>query len=126
MSASHHSTQELHVGKFVASGALKGTAFALTGIGALVFAMGLMKDPEHMWPGYLTAFFFVSCLGMGGLFWAALNSIAKAGWSSSIRRIGEGMSSFIPLILVGGLLALADRRYYVQQQQSGCLYARNR
>ena len=30
------------------------------------------------------------------------------------------------LILVGGLLALADRRYYVQQQQSGCLYARNR
>jgi hypothetical protein len=105
---SEHSSSEvkLHVGKFVAPMALKGTAHGLTTIGVLVFLMGVTKDPQAMWPGYLTAFFFVSCLGMGGLFWAAINSITKAGWSSSIRRIVEGMTSFIPVIPIGGLLIL--------------------
>jgi hypothetical protein len=32
--------------------------------------------------------------------------MAKAGWSVSIRRLAEGMTSFIPMILIGGLVLL--------------------
>ena len=106
MSSANHSDVKLHMAKFEAPASLKGAAYGLTGIGLLVFILGLVRDPASMWPAYLTAFFFVTCLGIGGLFWAAIQSISKAGWSSSIRRLGEGMTSFIPMISVGGLVII--------------------
>lgn len=64
-----------------------------------------------MWPAYLTAFFFISMLGLGGLFWTVLQHIAKAGWSTSIRRLSEGMTSFIPYMVVGSLVLLAGLKH---------------
>lgn len=104
MASTGHS-DKLHVGKFEPSVRLKTTAFALTGIGLLLFVVGL-RNPEEMWPAYLTAFFFVSCLGLGGLFWSAINHISKAGWSVSIRRIAEGMTAFIPVMIAASLILL--------------------
>lgn len=99
----HH---DLHVGKFVAPQSLKTAAYALLGIGAITFIVGLLQNPERMWTSYLTAFFYFSCLGLGGLFFAAINHVSGAGWSVTIRRYAEAMTSFIPFILVGGLVML--------------------
>lgn len=105
MAGGHH-IEKLHVGKFEASQKLKTIAFAFIGIGLLGLVIGLLKDQDRLWTSYLVAFFYVSCLGLGGLFFVAINHIANAGWSVSIRRLCEGMASFIPVIIVGSLILL--------------------
>ncbi len=103
--AQTHDTK-LAANKFEPTHALKTTSIALIAIGALGFLVGLMQNPERLWTSYLVAFFFVSCLGLGGMFFTAIQHIAKAGWSSSIRRLSEGMTSFLPVIVVGSLILL--------------------
>jgi hypothetical protein len=103
MADAHH---KLHVGKFEASQKLKTISFAFIGIGLLGLVVGLLRDQDRLWTAYLVAFFYVSCLGLGGLFFTAIQHIAKAGWSSSIRRLSEGMASFIPVMIVGGLVLI--------------------
>lgn len=105
MAETSHQTQ-LHVQKFEPSHKLKTAAIAFIGIGAIGFLVGLMQNQDRLWTSYLVAFFFVSCLSLGGLFFTSLQHIAKAGWSTSIRRLAEGMTSFIPVMIVGSLLLL--------------------
>lgn len=101
-----HKHVDLHVSKFEAPAKLKTLSFALVAIGLLTFVIGLMKNPDRLWTSYLVAFFFFSCMGLSGLFWVAINNTAKAGWSVSIRRFAEATTSFIPFILVFGLILL--------------------
>jgi len=105
MASQHHETK-LHVAKFEPSQGLKTAAYAMIAIGLIGFIVGLIRNPQGMWPAYLTAFFFVSCLGLGGFFWAAVNNLAKAGWSVSIRRIAEGYTAFIPVMVIGSLVLI--------------------
>lgn len=101
--AEHHDIK-LHIQKFEPTQGMKTAAYVFTGIGLIVFLVGLLKNPASLWPAYLTAFFYVSLLGLGGLFWTVLNNISKAGWSVSIRRLAEGMSAFVPVMVVGSLV----------------------
>ena len=101
-----HNHHDLHVSKFEAPAKLKTLSFALIAIGLLTFVIGLMKNPDRLWTSYLVSFFFISCLGLSGLFWVAINRAAKAGWSVSIRRFAEATTAFIPWIFVGGLVLL--------------------
>lgn len=105
MAQDNHSAN-LYIGKFEPSQRLKTLAFAFVAIGLIGFLVGLLKNQERLWTSYLVAFFFATCMGLGGLFWASVQNLSKAGWSVSIRRLSEGMSSFIPMILVGGLVLL--------------------
>lgn len=108
MGGSHN---ELHVGKFEAPKNLKALSFGFIFIGVITFVFGLIKNPERAWASYLVAFFFFSCLGIGGLFFAAINHVAKAGWSASIRRLSESMTSFLPVILIGGLILIPGLKH---------------
>ncbi|HEY8269289.1 MAG TPA: molybdopterin oxidoreductase, partial [Pseudobdellovibrionaceae bacterium] len=110
MAVSNHSN-ELHVGKFEASSKLKITSYVLIAIGLITFAMGLMKDQERIWAAYLVSFFFFSCVGLGGLFWTSLQNLVKAGWSVSIRRYAEGLSSFIPVMVVASFVLILGLKY---------------
>lgn len=101
--AGHHAV-DLHVGKFEAPQKLKTLSYAFILIGVITFAVGLMQNQERLWTSYLTSFFFFSCLGIGGLFFVAINYAAHAGWSVSIRRYAEALTSFLPVILIGGIL----------------------
>jgi hypothetical protein len=94
----------LHVEKFETSQRLKTVIVALIGIGIIGFAVGLMQNQQRLWTSYLTAYFYVACLSLGGMFFVAINNLAKAGWSTSIRRFAEGMASFIPMLLFGGVI----------------------
>lgn len=101
-----HSPQELQVKPFETPSVLKVVILVLMAIGIFTFGIGLLKSEERTWTSYLVSFFYFSCLGLGGLFFAAIQHITKAGWSSSVRRYAESMTSFIPFILVGGLILL--------------------
>ena len=105
---------KLVANKFEPSHRLKTASFAMIAIGALGFLVGLMQNPERLWTSYLVAFFFVSCLGLGGMFFTAIQHVAKAGWSAGIRRLSEGMASFLPAIIVGSLVLLIGiKKLYV-------------
>jgi hypothetical protein len=111
MAASNHSHTELYVGKFAAPQKLKILSFVLMALGLITFAFGLMKSPERMWPAYLVAFFFFATLGLGGLFWTALNNLTKAGWSVSVRRYSESLTSYLPVMVVSSLVLLLGLKY---------------
>ncbi|MES3036492.1 MAG: molybdopterin oxidoreductase [Bdellovibrionota bacterium] len=108
--ASNHQT-ELYVGRYTPSQNQKTVAFVLMAIGVITFIIGLVKNQDRMWPAYLVAFFFFTTMGLGGLFFIAINSIAKTGWSTSIRRYSEAMTSFIPFIFIGGLVLIAGFKH---------------
>ncbi len=106
MADTNHHEVKLVANKFEPSHRLKTASIALIAIGALGFLIGLMQNPDRLWAAYLVAFFFVSCLGIGGLFFTAIQNLTKAGWSVSIRRLSEGMASFLPVVIVGSLVLL--------------------
>lgn len=106
-----HNHTNLHVSKFVAPAKLKTLSFALVAIGLLTFVVGLMKNQDRLWTSYLVAFFFFSALAISGLFWISINNVAHAGWSVSIRRFAEATTSFIPAILIGGLILLVGFKH---------------
>lgn len=105
---------QLHVEKFVPSKQLKAVSMAFVLIGVIGLVLGLVKDQNRLWTSYLVAFFFVSCLGVGGLFFTAILNIAKAGWSASIRRLSESMTSFFPVIIIGSLVLIAGVKHLYQ------------
>lgn len=110
MAGSTHQ-ETLYVGQFKPSSTLKTLVMAMAVIGTLGTAAMIFVNPERGWAGYLTAFFFFSCLSLGGLFFAVLNHIAKAGWSVTIRRSAEALTAFIPVILLGGLILVAGVKH---------------
>ncbi len=75
-------------------------------LGFLGFALALVKDTERAWHGYLTAFFYFVSLALGGLFFAAVQHMTKAGWSVNIRRLSESFTAFLPYALIGALALL--------------------
>lgn len=109
--SNHH--ENLHVGKFVPPQTLKTISYALIAIGLLTFIVGLMKNQERMWASYLVAFFFFACLGIGGLFWCAIQNVANAGWSVSIRRYAEGATAYFPVMIIASIvLAFGMKKLY--------------
>ncbi|MNJ98575.1 hypothetical protein D3C87_163420 [compost metagenome] len=96
----------LHVSKFETPAKLKTISFALIAIGLLTFVIGLIKNPDRLWTSYLVSFFFFACMGLGGLFWSAIQNITKAGWSVSIRRYAEATTAYIPVMIVSSLVLL--------------------
>jgi hypothetical protein len=101
-----HETPALKVTKFEPPQALKFIAIAFIAIGLIGAAIAFLKDPERLWTSYLVAFFYVSCFAVGGMFFTAIQHIAKVGWSTSVRRLSEGMTSFFPIVLLGSLVLI--------------------
>ena len=104
--AGNQSNHNLHLGKFEISQRAKTMSFAFIAIGILTFVVGLLKNQDRIWASYLTSFFFFACLGLGGLFFAAIQHVVNAGWSVTIRRLSESMTSFIPAMLIGSLVLI--------------------
>jgi hypothetical protein len=97
-------------GKYVASSRAKTTYAVLMFIGVLLFALGLAKDSQRTWHSFLTSYFFFVNLGIGGLFFAALQHVSKAGWSVNIRRFAESFTAFIPFAAIGAVVLLFGAR----------------
>jgi hypothetical protein len=80
----------------------KNTAFGLIGVGALLFIIGLvsgMGDAHFttrlMTNGLINAFFFFA-IGLGALFFLALNYATEAGWYAVVKRVIESVALYLP------------------------------
>jgi hypothetical protein len=89
----------------------------LASASALVSATGWSADPRRFAFSYLTAFLFVTSLGVGSLAWLMIQHVTGAVWSVSLRRLLENLTRplfwiallFIPVALnVPRLYAWAD------------------
>lgn len=65
-------------------------------LGLVAFVIGLNINKERVWLAYLVSLFFFVNLGLGGLFFTALQHVTNAGWSVNIRRLPESMTAFLP------------------------------
>ncbi len=106
-----HSHQELKVSKFNAPQPLKSATYSFIVIGIITLAIGIFKNPERLWTSYLTAFFYFACLASGAMFFVAFNHAAKAGWSASIRRFAEAMTSYFPVMLISSLVLILGFKF---------------
>jgi len=106
-----HAHQVLKVTAFKAPQTLMSAIYTFIIIGIITFALGVFKNPERLWTSYLTAFFFFASLACGALFFIAVNYTAKAGWSASIRRLAEAMTSYFPVMLLSSLVLILGFKY---------------
>ena len=100
------SHQTLKIEKFEAPQGLKTAAYAFIFIGLIGVVLGLIRSPERFWTSYLVSFFFFASMAMGGMFFLAVSNAAKAGWHSSIKRIPESFTNFIPVMIVASLFLI--------------------
>ncbi len=110
MGSNNHSP-ELKLTKFEAPLRLKVASIACMFIGFITFVLGFIQNKERLWTSYLTAFMFFTCLAVGAMFFIAFNYAAKAGWSASIRRFAEAMTSFIPTMLIASFILIIGFKY---------------
>ena len=82
---------------------LKTICFALMFIGAIAFAVTLMRNPDRAWFAYLTAYFYFFLIAIGGLFFTAIQHLTKAGWSVNVRRFCEATTAYLPVAAFGAI-----------------------
>ncbi len=71
-------------------------------IGIACFITALIFDPTRAWYNYLIGYFYWTSIALFGAFFTAIHHATGAQWSTPVRRLAEGMSSFLPV--AGGLL----------------------
>ena len=70
------------------------------GVGLITFGVGLATDPHRAWHNYLLNYFFWMSLGLGGVFFTALQHITGSIWSIPLRRVPESMVGFLPVAII--------------------------
>lgn len=75
-------------------------------IGFVTFVFGLQSNPARIWQAFLTNTFFFSSLAIGGLFFVAIQHVTKAGWSVTVRRVMESLTSFLPVALIAVVVVM--------------------
>ena len=101
--ATHHQEQ-LQASQYTPSAVVKKAAIAAAAVGICAFLIGILKFQDRAWPAFLLAFFYFSCIAIGGLFFCSLQSVTRSGWSVTIRRTAESFTSFLPFIIIGGVI----------------------
>lgn len=97
---------ESNPGKWPNSQRMTALSSALMFTGALTFAVTFFVDRERAWHGYLAGYYYFFILGLGGLFFVAIQHMTSAGWSVNIRRFSEAFTSYLPIAFGGGLILL--------------------
>ena len=74
--------------------------------GLVVFLCGLFAAPERIWPNFLIAEYYFIGLGMGAVFFIAIQYVSNGGWAVGMRRIPEAMGSTLPIAGLGALVLI--------------------
>jgi hypothetical protein len=114
MAASSSSTQAVNPGQFVAGKGLRTLYSVSIFLGVVLLSLAFYKDSNRAWHSYLTSYMYWTNLALGGLFFAAIQNVAKAGWSVNIRRIAESFTAFLPIAALGAVVLLAGSKNIYQ------------
>lgn len=83
--------------KFELSPKLKALFILFAVIGLVTFIVGLKTQPDRAWSNFLLEYFYWLCLGLSGVFFAALQHITASHWSVTVRRVGEAFIAYLPV-----------------------------
>ncbi len=104
MAHNHISADQVNPGKFELSNRGKTIFSVLSFLGLISFIIGLSTNKEQTWHAYLLSYFYFLSLGLGGVFFTAIQHVTKAGWSVTIRRFSEAMGAFLPFAAIGAVV----------------------
>ena len=103
-----HSAHMVQPGKFTVSQKVRGLIFVSIFIGVVSFVLAFQADKTThktmVWEGYLTSLFFFVSVTVGGLFFTAIQHATNAGWSTTVRRVVESLTAFLPYAFVATLI----------------------
>ncbi|MBM3328998.1 MAG: hypothetical protein FJY67_05935 [Calditrichaeota bacterium] len=82
-------------------------------VGGLLLSGSFLLTPDRTWMDLLMAGLALTTLGLGGIFFVALQYVTGAHWSVVIRRTAEALYSCLPIgaILLGIVLILRPSLY---------------
>ena len=83
---------------------LMNNLLAVASIDFLICIIGVIVSPARIWPNILLANYYLLSLGLGAIFFIAVQYVSNAGWSVALRRVPEAMTSVLP---ISGVLLLA-------------------
>ena len=94
--------------EFVFSKKAKTISYVMMAIGVIALLVGGITDhSEHhgrFWSNILIDSFFFLAIGLGAIFFYALQYATETGWSALVKRVFEGIFSTIPVFI--GILLL--------------------
>jgi len=80
---------------------LMGMTLAILGLGGAIGWGAFIGDGwKRFMHSYLLGFVYVLSLGLGALFFVLLHHLFRAHWSTTTRRLAEGMMATFPLLFV--------------------------
>lgn len=80
-------------------------------VGLVTFAAAVNIDPHRAWPNFLLNYFFFMALGLSGAFFTAVQHVTNAYWSVTVRRVAEGIMSYLWVALVLGIVLFFGRHH---------------
>lgn len=104
---SHHGDHSVTIGNpgTVQSKGKQLVFLGLAVLGFAVFGISLLTDPTRAWTSFLIGHFYFMGIAVCALFFIATQWITSGAWSSAVRRIAEGMSSYL-VLAIGTTVAL--------------------
>ena len=105
--------------EFQISAKAKKTIFGVTGVGLLAFIIGIVQNSgtdqfmTRLYSNFLIDGFFFLAIALGALFFLALQYATETGWSVAVKRVVEGVASYVVvgviiLLVVFAILTLTD------------------
>lgn len=97
--------------EFKISNKAKWVTLLLIGVGALFTLIGALTISEHFGQRFLAnslvnSFFFFS-IGLGALFFLALQYATETGWYASVKRVIEAVAGYLPVGILMMIITLA-------------------
>ncbi len=92
--------------KFVLDRKTRMALLGMIAVGGLTLIIGMFTigiSNNRFWANLLLNNFYFLALSLGGAFFVAVHAMGESGWQTSIQRVPEAMSVFIP---VSGILML--------------------
>jgi hypothetical protein len=87
--------------------------FILMAIGLVSLVGGFITDSHRTWPTLLHNSFFFMAIGLGALFFMAVQYAAEAGWSVTVKRPMEAVASYLPIgSLIFGVVVILSAWHF--------------
>ncbi len=116
--------------EFQISAKAKKTIFGVIGVGVLAFIIGIVQNSgsdqfmTRLFSNFLIDGFFFFAIALGALFFLALQYATETGWSVAVKRVVEGVASYvivgiIVLLVIFAILTFTDGGWFGQETTHG-------
>lgn len=116
--------------EFQISAKAKKTIFGVIGVGLIAFIIGLVQNKgtdqfaTRIMSNFLIDGFFFLAIALGALFFLALQYATETGWSVAVKRVVEGVASYVTvgiivLLVVFAILTFTDGGWFGAETSHG-------